>query len=419
MGQKRGMYMNNKNEYSQVLFRGMNFSGGSPKSAYQYLNILKKYGSHITVFSEPCEDAVGELYNNSFDKVYFENNPFRLCNEYKLFELYCQIIKDYSYIKKTKPGFVIILGHVNAFFFAPICSRLNIKNLTLIAGGDISKSSFFMSHTPTDHVICFSEENKDVLVDYLDNDRITVISNRIQLKHIFDDLNTHYNFDENDTLNILLTSRVSSDKYNSILAFIENINEVSDIIGTSISLTIAGDGDKFGDLKKTVANIQNPALNIILKGHVDDLLPEFEKAHIVVGKGRSVIEPIMMNRIGCVIGDDGKVEFCSKENFDRLYHYNFSGRNLECDNPVECIEELLTKFRLSDYDLNSITETSELVRMYYSSEFLEDKFIDVLNRLVPSDKKTGHVSVLFLIVKLLWYKLKQRKVKHKKKNGKR
>ena len=404
--------MNNNSEFYQVLFRGMRFGGGAPKSSYHYLKVLKDHGSHITVLSEPCEDAIAELYGNTFDKIFFEKNPTQLSNEHKYLKIYFQMLKEYFFIKKVKPDFVIILGHVNAFFYAQFCSKLNINNLILIAGGDLSNSSLFLTKTPTDHVICFSEENKDVLVDYLENDRITVISNRIQLKYVFDDLNSHYNFEKNSTLNILLTSRVSSDKYNSILAFIENINEVSDIIGTNISLTIAGDGDKFEDLKKAVANIKNPALNVILKGHVDDLLPEFEKAHLVVGKGRSVVEPIMMNRIGCVIGNDGKVEFCSKDNFDRLYHYNFSGRNLECDNPVECIKNFLIDLKMSDYNLSVITETSELVRKYYSSEFLEDKFMDVLNRLVPSERKTKHVSVLFLTLKLLWYKLKQRKVKH-------
>lgn len=388
----------------KVLFRGIKFGGGAPKSSYHYLNILKKDGYVVHVFSQEVEESLKETYEYAFDKVSVKDYPGDLWDNRDFLGLYQLLFSEYKSLKKEKPDLVIILGHLNAFFYTCFCNSLGIPAITLIAGGDLSKGIYLLEGCPCDHIICFSEENRDVLCQCCDTEKITVISNRIMLEKLFYDSKTHYNLSNGSVTNILFTSRISSDKYDSITSFIALADKIADN-KRKINLAIAGNGDCMDKLKEYVAGINNPCLNIELMGHVDNLIPEFEKAHIVVGKGRSVIEPIMMNRIGCVMGNDGKIEVCKTYNFENLYHYNFSGRNLNCNNPEAVLEDLIDSILSGTFDTEEMKAAAEVTRKYYSSEYLADKFHFVLDNMKCEKQRKKRVSVLWLILKLFWIKL--------------
>lgn len=388
----------------KVLFRGIKFGGGAPKSSYQYLNILKKDGYAVHAFSQEVEESLKETYEQAFDRIYLKEYPGDLWDNRDFLGLYQLLFSEYKNLKKEKPDLVIILGYFNAFFYTRFCNSLGIPAITLIAGGDLSKGINLLKDCPCDHVICFSEENRDVLLSCIDDKKITVIANRIQLKTVFNDAEQHYNLSSEDSVNVLFTSRISSDKYDSVTGFISLADKASDN-KRKINLAIAGNGDCMDKLKEYVAGINNPCLNIELKGHVDNLIPEFEKAHIVVGKGRSVIEPIMMNRIGCVMGNDGKIEVCKTDNFEHLYHYNFSGRNLNCNNPEAVLEDLIDSILSGTFDTEEMKAAAEVTRKYYSSEYLADKFHYVLDNMECEKQRKKRVSVLWLVLKLFWIKL--------------
>lgn len=394
---------------SKVLLRGINLSGGAPKSAFQYLNVLKNKGCCVSVIAQESEQKLKELYEKSFDKLVITKDLISYHDRHDYVGLYRQLKREYTELKKSRPDLVISLGHFNAPFYAHFCNALGIPNVTLIAGGDLSKSSMLLYKCPTDHVVCFSKENKDVLLNYFEEDRITIISNRIELNEVFNDVKDHYNLRRVDVINILLTSRVSADKYVSIINFIKIVNQVAKE-EIKISLTIAGGGALLKNLKEFVNNISNSNFEIIIRGHVDDLIPEFKKAHIVVGKGRSVIEPTMMNRVGCVIGDNGEIEVCMKETFDGLYYYNFSGRNIVRSDSVVKMKNLIYSLINHEFDLLKISETSNLFRYHYSSEFLPDKFQNVLDNLISTKKESNGVCILLMILKLMWCKINQRNV---------
>lgn len=389
---------------ANIYFRGMNLSGGAPRSSFGYLDYLKKEGHRITVVACEKDKNLAELYKNSFDRFISAKYVYDYFAEKKFIDLYLLLKKEYEFLKKDRPDLVIILGYFNSFFYSRFCNSLGIPAVTLIAGGDLSTGTDFLKDCTCDHVICFSEENRDVLLKCVDDERITVISNRIQLKTVFDDAESHYNLTEDDCIDILFTSRVSGDKYDSIIHFIGLADKVADE-ERKINLAIAGDGDCFVKLKEYTESINNPYLTINLKGHVDNLVPEFEKAHIVVGKGRSVIEPIMMNRIGCVMGDDGKIEVCTTDNFENLYHYNFSGRNLNCDNPEAVLKNLIDSMISGTFDTEEMKTAADLTRKHYSSEHLAEKFNYVLDNLKCEKQRKKRVSVLLLVLKMIRIKV--------------
>ncbi len=395
---------------AKVLLRSIVLSGGAPKSAFQYMNIFKQNGHHVTAILQENEGTLKNQYEQAFDRVVLERdfNDYIMRHDY--FGLYRQLSKEYIALKASKPDIAFLLGHPNSHFYSRFCSSLNIPNVTIIAGGSLGKKgAVWMENNPCDHVICFSEENRDDLLSVIDDERITVISNRIKLKKQFDDLDRHYSFDSEKQINLLLTSRVSKDKYDSIVNFTNMANSIA-CPERKIVLTIAGGGDMLESLREHVESFNNPDFEVILKGHVDDLIPEFEKAHIVVGKGRSVIEPMMMGRAGCVIGDDGKLEVCSKENFERVYHYNFSGRQLVGDSPDAVLSELIDSILKCEYDVSTVKSFAELLKLHYSEEYLPEKLYSVLENMKPYPKKIKHISILSLMLNVFRLKLKQRKV---------
>lgn len=396
----------------KVLFRGIKFGGGAPKSSYQYLQIMKQDGYTVCVFSQELENSIKETYEQAFDKVIVKDYPGDLWDRRDFSGLYQLMRSEYKFLKKEKPGLVIILGHFNAFFYTWFCNSLQIPAMILIAGGDLSAGIHLLKGCPCDHIVCFSEENRDVLLECCDNNKITVIPNRIKLKKVFEDAEDHYDLQSTDSINVLFTSRISSDKYDSITKFIEIADRVADE-NRKVCLVIAGGGEHLDKLKEFVASIDNPYLGIDIKGHIDDLIPEFKKAHIVVGKGRSVIEPIMMNRVGCVMGNDGKIELCTTENFESLYHYNFSGRNLNCDDPERVLRDLLDSVSDGTFDTGSMKAVAEVTKRYYSAEYLSDKFHFVLENMKHEKRRIKHISVLLLVLKLILTKLRQKKKKGK------
>ncbi len=393
-----------------VFLRGIVLSGGAAKSAYQYMNILKQDGYKITAMVQENEESVKNLYEQTFDNVLFETDFNDCLDRHDYIGLYSQIAKESKLIKKLKPDLVFALGHPNSHFYSRFCNALNIPNITVIAGGSLGKKGvLWLENCPCDHVICFSEENRDDLLSVIDAERITVISNRIKLKKQFDDFLNHYDLKNENRINILLTSRVSKSKYDSIVSFIDTASSVSDS-ERKISLTIAGTGDRFEDTANYIKRLNNPNIDVVLKGHVDDLIPEFEKAHIVVGKGRSVIEPMMMGRIGCVIGDDGKIEVCSADNFERVYHYNFSGRRLQGDNPSAVLSELIDSLFSGEYDFSKTEEVAKLLNLNYSEEYLSEKLYSVLEDMKLYPHKVKNISVASLMLNVLKLKLKQRRI---------
>ncbi len=393
-----------------ILFKGSRLSGGAPRSELQYIKILNADGHRLTALVQDGNSRLKDEYIDATDSLICGNDisKFLLSNDY--LKAYKTLKYNFRFIEENSFDLVLVDGFLNDYFFGDFCRQKGLTVVTFIAGGDLSIYEYALPYCRSDHFVCFSKENKEVLRKFFDEDKITVISNRIEIAKRFD-VEEHYKLDKNGTVNIFIASRLHNDKYDSVANFIDTVNFVA-AESRKISLTIAGDGNRLGDLKKYAESIGNPNLNIELVGHIDNLVPYFEKAHIVVGKGRSVLEPIMMNRIGCVIGDDGKIEVCTTKNFDNLYHYNFSGRNLQKDNPVDELITLIDSLVDGTFDFADFEETVRLIDFSYSSEYLPEKFYAVLDSIEPPKKTGKYVSPLFLVIKYIFLKI-GRKLKRK------
>jgi len=132
-----------------------------------------------------------------------------------------------------------------------------------------------------------------------------------------------------NVVNCVLVSRLVKEKFNSIVLAIETITYMKSR-GIPVVLKIAGAGDCLDELEK-VANQTNRMFNeaiINFLGHVPDVEELLFDAHLVFGKGRGVLEGIMTNRIGIVVGEDSRMALCKATTIENLYTYNYSGRNI-------------------------------------------------------------------------------------------
>ncbi|MBP5432991.1 hypothetical protein [Ruminococcus sp.] len=362
----------------KCLVRQYRFSGGAPRSLFEYLSIINDEGYDIINIATPKEQDLQYQYESKFGKSICRIDINTLWKNSKILSIYRELCWEYRFLKKEKPDLVIVLGEDHGFFYSYFCKKLGIPLITVIAGGDLEKSQWLIEGWQSGESICFSEENRDVIVKHFPSNQVNTISNRIHLKNQFNDFNQHYCEDINKEINILIVSRLSVGKMNSIYNFLDHLSQI--YIDIPIRVRIAGDGDELNSMQELLDNKYSKSLNVSLLGHVDDMIPEFKWAHIVVGKGRSVIEPIMMNRIGVIIGEDGRLDICNKESLCNLYHYNFSGRNIDKNDSHAALNNIVDRLINKNLEDKELKEISLQVAALYSTEYLKEKLDFVIKK---------------------------------------
>lgn len=393
----------------KVLMRNIKLSGGAPQSMLQYVKVLHAEKHHVKVIAQLAEDEIERQYRQFSNELQEFDDIQGKYDQKKLWQLYRQLKDEYRILKQYQPDLVLALGEVNGYFYGAFCESLNIPIITFLAGGDLTWQSFRFSEVKCHNYICFSKENEDLLVKCRHNndDHIHVISNRIMLKSEYNDLEKHYLIAKDGSIHILITSRISGGKIDSVQLFLQNLQKAVENVECHVEVRIAGSGDKMDMLNSMVDQIQQKNLRVTVLGHVDNLMEHFEWAHIAVGKGRSVLEPMMMNRLGCVIGDRGDLEIPDENNLERLYHYNFAGRHLICDDPCTVIRDMLVAV-YNGYNTNAISNVAKQVRQLYSAEYLPEKFLSIVDEMKSSNAPRKEVNVAWVLFQFCCQHLKKK-----------
>ena len=381
----------------KCVVRQVGFGGGAPLSLFQHYLILKKNGyDQIICMAHGNNDHLQAKYENAFGHIIDTKCSSELWNESRRKEAFLQFRREYRFIRKENPDLVVVLGDFNAALYSYICRKTGIPMIVYIAGGTLRGHERVIEMWQNCEVICFSKENEDEIIRHYAKEHVHVISNRIALVQRFDDIESHYQKEQRE-IHVLITSRLAEDKIQSIYALIRLLSQCTGE-DTHIIVRVAGDGPMKEDLLAFSKEMETDGLTIQYLGHLDDLTEQFRWAHIAAGKGRSVIEPIMMNRIGCIIGEDGKIGFCNEENFENIYHYNFAGRNLETENSLACMREMIRKIKIGDVSNEDVITPSEMTSINYSAEYLPEKLKAVLDILpAPMHKR----RMVFLLMRFL------------------
>ena len=397
----------------KCIIRQYGLGGGAPRSILQHIKVLKQFSyDDIECMTRNTDDRLRLDFEEEVDQMILRKSPSELCQERKYISAFKEYLWEYRYIKQKKPDLVIVLGQLNGALYSGICKKLGIPLIIYIAGGPINQHDPCFDLWHDCEAICFSLENADMITGHFSEAHTNVVSNRIDIQNRFDDIEQHY-LTKNPEVNLLIVSRLDSEKIESIYSVMKVLSRCSSE-DMNISVRIAGRGEQQEDLRSFCDTLQNDHLKIQMLGQVHDLTEQFKWAHVVAGKGRSVIEPIMMNRIGCIIGEDGKIEFCCRESFENLYHFNFSGRKLKDADPYTEMHTMLEKIRDGRISKDYIMENAEMTIQQYAAEFLPDKLKQVLDKIPASVQPDHRVSLLHnyirLAVRYLFFDLFYRRV---------
>lgn len=120
--------------------------------------------------------------------------------------------------------------------------------------------------------------------------------------------------------------RISEQKRTSIDTAVEFYNYYREKYNSSATLTIVGDGELFEEM---VNKYQDK--NITFKGAVSDMIPEIEKADILLGVDRCMLEAVASKKPAVVCGYKKNVILITPKNIKKAIEENFTGINLDND----------------------------------------------------------------------------------------
>lgn len=132
--------------------------------------------------------------------------------------------------------------------------------------------------------------------------------------------------------NLMLFGRISEQKRTSIDTAVKFYNYYKENYNPDAILTIVGDGELYEEM---VNKYQSET--IIFKGAVADMAPEIEKADILLGVDRCMLEAVASKKPAIVCGYKANTVLITPKNIKEAIEENFTGINLE-DNKDELFQ---------------------------------------------------------------------------------
>lgn len=347
--------------------------GGSPLSIINYIDILIKNENYVYVIGEFKSADIVEMYTSRKNLELINKNAYLTClrklDIISMYKTTC-FISDFVYEKKIDILFISNGGH-SVYFGSMINKKYRKPFVALVAGGDMFVPPMLLNKWHYDKLICFSEENKEYLLNAGKKVQdITVISNRINIGK-----RTMLSDFHKSRIRLLLASRIDKDKWNSICFVVELVKELK-MKGMDVYLVIAGEGKKLSKLIKETAKFRT---YIECVGYESNMQKLIEQCDIALGKGRSVIEPIMYGKIGIVLGENQTVSICDDKSMDNLIKYNMAGRNFAFPLNKEKLIKWFEKYEHNEINFEEFIKVSEKINDTYSTEMLEKKFMPIIN----------------------------------------
>ena len=151
-------------------------------------------------------------------------------------------------------------------------------------------------------------------------------------------------------------------------------------------IIIAGDGDLFGELKKSAdeANLKLGFEGVILLGKMADIHKLLKTGSVFVGVSRAALEGMASGLATVICGDEGYGGIASNDNFNLLSSTNFCARGL----PMPSDELLISDLKLLISDEKKRSELSQISRSLieenYRAEIMakdaEKIYLDVIKK---------------------------------------
>ena len=404
----------------KVLFYLAAYAGGASRSALQYMKSLNQLNIDSCVIANngSSEGSFGNsyIYKGIAKDILFCENPTESFGKHNFIKYYFDICSLYNKIAKNDPDSVLCFAEM--YMVSQICKLLKKGFIPIIPGGNFVFGEKEIRKWDAPCIICFSEENVEILKKAnVPKGKIYKIPNRISC--VEDYGWKEFYGKERKVVEFLFISRFVAGKINSAKKVIYTVRNLVEA-GINVHLSIAGQGKQYEVIEKMAKEVNSSFEKeiITMLGFVKNVEEYVLKSDIVFGKGRSVIEPIMKNRIGVIVGEDYKMSLCTAENFGNLCSHNFAGRDIEKELTEKELYELCYRILNNELNYDELKRTFEIVRKVYSADFLTEKLAPIVKlyfgkKNERTKKKRWHYiillwKVLVYIVLKIQQKLKRR-----------
>lgn len=218
----------------------------------------------------------------------------------------------------------------------------------------------------TSKIVVFSEEQRMKLVRKYHWSKERVVINMARMD--FDELYDEKNFmDDAEWTGFGLSTKVpvvatissfDSTKDRMICHMREAIEQVA-ASGTPCQFAlIGGSGDRYQETLKWAEELNRGAgiPRVVLTGPVKRAFRLLRRATVVIGSGRSAFEGMCYGIPTMIVGARGYAGDVSESDIDAVAYYNFSGRNLDRDRPVQALTDRLVSLLNSPAERRVIGE---------------------------------------------------------------
>ncbi len=372
----------------------MGFGGGAPRSLLEYAKVAKNNGYDAV--------AVGQ-YTISPD--YYTNQNIRTYNipyftlktpisNFRILRKYLKIIKN------EKPELIQVITANECIFQRFVSNLLGIPTIYTVPGGVINP--VFPKIMENERLLVFSYENQQDLIRYgYDECKIIVNSNRILFPND-DECNIDiYESNTKRCVNLLFIGRIDSN-YASVLKVLEMV-ELLTTNDYKVKLKVLGNGEKLGELKKMAEEI-NSLYNhqiISFEGFRENVSEYIEKAHIVFGKGRSIIDAISYLRVSFVVSESGHFFEVNKENVEQHSKYNFAGRQNNGYCNFDTIRNVIDLIVNEKFIAKDLKEVKVKTQYFYDIKLAEDKVLKIYSDVIDNYTKKSFVYRLVDSIRII------------------
>lgn len=164
------------------------------------------------------------------------------------------------------------------------------------------------------------EEHQSIF--HIDDNKYKVINNSLDFSK-YPDKKVKKN--NKELTKLLLFGRISELKRQSIYTAVDFYNYCKKI-NKNTSLTVVGDGEIFDEIKEKYKDT-----DIVFKGAVADMKPEINKADILLGVDRCMLEAVASKKPAVVCGYNNNVVFITPKKIKKMVEENFGGYSFKDD----------------------------------------------------------------------------------------
>lgn len=280
-----------------------------------------------------CKDGILREKISNKKNIHWINFDFEIKNEID----YEKVVELENIVKKNKIDFIYVHQFSIIPYILPIVYKMKIPYIAYLHNivpktcewfmdtYDIYKALFPMFLEGASKLIAITNKVKEenMKLFSLPEERYITINNSLDFTNFPDRKIKKIKMEFN---NLVLFGRIAEQKRNSIYTAVDFFHYVKEKYNPKAQLTIIGDGEIYEEISKKFQE-----KDIHFKGAISNMAEELEKADILLGVDRCMLEAVASKKPAIVCGYNKNTVMITPNNLKDAIVENFTGINLADD----------------------------------------------------------------------------------------